>query len=660
MKLIKWQDPKKELGRRLASAKSGRKEVERQWQVNERACFRKSRTSFGSEVLPGDVVSYPAMDPDGTMPEAEVNYVFRNLRFIHAQLSANPPSVTPQPTSNDFRDRRRADAADRLVRYFLRQYSLQDRVDAVTLNVLTYGVGFIKHYWDAERGDVLGIDERTGELELEGDLCIKPISPWAMYPDPDADCWEEVNWVFEELRVPWDEACSRWPEWKDVLKKFRYEGATPAGEGDRSSLEREIHDSVLLYQYWERGLPHNGYLGRYAICTPDGQPMDDVRANPHRFTIAKPDLREWPEDRELPKKAELPYSYMGDIDVPHSLWKKSFVEYAAPMQRFLNEIDDVTIENLRAHGVARAIIPEGSEVTGMTDSTWDVMTISGINAPYFMSPPQAMPEMHMTRGNMKAGIDDLSGINESMLGQQSRETSGFSMQYATNQGNLIRRRLFNQYVSLVEAIYRHLLRLVIENWEEPRTIKVLGKGKAFEVIPLQGTDVDGGYDLVVQYGTSLSLDPISRREEILTLMPLFEKAEVDPRKLLEMMRLNELSGMFDELQLASDRQAEIFEEMIEREIYIEPRELEDHQNMLKFAYRYVMDVEYKYLPEGHKALIDQHIKDREELVAQRGAEAAGGDGAAEMPLGDEPAMSPQPMDGTEAAIPDMGPTPEII
>ena len=43
-------------------------------------------------------------------------------------------------------------------------------------------------------------------------------------------------------------------------------------------------------------------------------------------------------------------------------------------------------------------------------------------------------------------------VNESMFGQSSRETAGFTMQYATNQGNVIRRRLFNKYVLLTEAV----------------------------------------------------------------------------------------------------------------------------------------------------------------------------------------------------------------
>lgn len=45
--------------------------------------------------------------------------------------------------------------------------------------------------------------------------------------------------------------------------------------------------------------------------------------------------------------------------------------------------------------------------------------------------------------------------------------------------------------------------------------------------------------------------------------------------------------------------------------------------MLEYAYEYVMTTEYKYLEEGQQALIDRHIKEREQLAAA-GAAAGGG------------------------------------
>ena len=63
--------------------------------------------------------------------------------------------------------------------------------------------------------------------------------------------------------------------------------------------------------------------------------------------------------------------------------------------------------------------------------------------------------------------------------------------------------------------------------------------------------------------------------------------------------------------------------MIANQAYIAPRELQEHKAMLEEAYTYVMSAEYDSLPEADKALVDKHIKDREQMAAQAPAEEAG-------------------------------------
>jgi len=141
----------------------------------------------------------------------------------------------------------------------------------------------------------------------------------------------------------------------------------------------------------------------------------------------------------------------------------------------------------------------------------------------------------------------------------------------------------------------------------------------------------------------LSLDPTSRRQELLQLFPLFQQAETDPaaKKLLSMLRLNELEGMYDRIQLAADRQREIFEEMTATNMYIAPGESEDDAGMLAWAADYRMSAEFKYLNPDHQQLILRHIKERAQNVGQ----AAGGmpgmpGGAPAGPAGGPPGGAP--------------------
>jgi hypothetical protein len=139
---------------------------------------------------------------------------------------------------------------------------------------------------------------------------------------------------------------------------------------------------------------------------------------------------------------------------------------------------------------------------------------------------------------------------------------------------------------------------------------------------------------------------MSRREEILTLQPLFEKAGVPTRTSLKLLKLNELEGMYDRLALAENRQKEIFDEMIATGRYIAPEDLLDHENMISWALEYFMTQEFQSLEQQLKELCKQHIRDRVQLAAQEKAALTGPQPGAtpgpvpqpQMPAGPEPAQ----------------------
>jgi hypothetical protein len=637
-KIVRWDTPekaKRELAKRLHNSISQRRQIERNWETSERtlqntrgvnAYSPDTSLSFESEAEMG------MGGIEGSQSNTGINYTFKNLRFIHSQLSANPPTVVARPTSNDHGDRKKADTADRLIRYAIRQYKMQEKFDTLTLNCLYYGTAFIKTMWDPTLGEIIETNTETGEVLTDGDISITIPTPWNIFVDPDANTWDEVKFVIERMYVPWEEALFAFGEEKEeLLEKYRYnevqEGDTSQERGTNSALYSRKYDVVELYQYWEKGLPYNGMKGRFCWMLKDGTPLSEVRDNPHSFNPPSGD-----DGVVLPARATLPYTMMTDLDVPNSAWGKATVDYEIPLQETHNRMMDVMLQNLEAHGVARIILPEGAEVSddSITNSPLDIIKVTGGNGqqPNYMEPmpfPTAFDTMFQ---RVEQGINDSAGVNDAMFGEMKRETSGFSLQYATNQGNMIRRRMFNKYVLTVETVYKTFLNLVRKYWDAPRQIAVLGEEKAFNVFEVQSTDISGGFDLVVEYGASLSLDPTTRREEILTMMPLFEKAGVSTRSILGMLKLNELEGLYDRVSMANDRQYEVFKEMTITGEYITPDELQDHKNMLEFAYEYVMTSEFKYLDEDSKELIKQHILEREQIAAQGAAPQPGAEGGA--------------------------------
>lgn len=651
-----WNEDKtkQEVSKRYRNACKERVGRESNWKRNERTIYSSSNLTSNiagtNNHLDYSLSEALSTGIDQSNADVNVAYAFKNFRFIHAQMSANPPAVAMRPTSSDQDDHRKADAADRLVRWALRKYGLQEKQDLTNLNCLLYGTGFIKAVWDSTKGDIIGSDADTGEVQLEGDIRITVPSPWNIYIDPDARCWDEVQWVIEKIFIDYEEACHRWPDKKDILEGTRVKENENSIDGRESELRHTRYNSVQLLEYWETGLPVNGFLGRKCITTTDGETVEECGPSPHRFrmagSVSKIESIDLPDEvkealiAKIPEQALLPFHMLSDIDVADTIYGMSSVEYVAQLQENLSRLDSSTLDSIQAAGVPRLILPESAEISddSLSDSPWDVIKITGNQPPYWQAPAQMMPEMTATRQNYIQGINDVMGVNESMFGQQSREQAAAAMQYATNQGNMVRRRLFNKYVLQVEGLYKTILDLIRKHWTVNRTIKVLGKEKALESIDIKGADIDGGYDIIGEYGVTLSLDPISRREEILSLQPLFEKAGVPARTSMKMLKLNELESMFDALDLAENRQKEIFDAMIATGAYIAPKKFRDHENMIAWALQYFMTQEFESLADELQALCEKHIEERIQLAAM---EKSGGAAAATPPQPGPPGPAPE-------------------
>ena len=633
MKIIKWDEgrAKKILAQRLQDCIKYRQPYEYRWKKNEATLYNTGgvldMTSINNANY--DIEDYLTMAGSGEDDSMGVNYVFKNFRFLHAQASANPPSVVCRPTSTDPSDRQAAEAADNLIRHALRAYNMQEKCDSLIEQSMLYGTAFMKTFWNINDGDIE--DVNGDEISMTGAINIDGVSTWDIWFDPQALKWNKVRYVIERKWMTEEEIHSLYPG--HIIKKIIKQGAAQDNKGPTRFAfrykDKEIKEKVYpVFCYWERGMPTNGMTGRYCEFLEDGTLVSSLMDNPFRF--------EKKSDNENSfEVAYIPFHILTDVDVSDQIYGKSFIEYDSMPQDLINKIDSMQLENIQAHGVLRGIVPESANLPddAFTQSAFDLLPIAGVTSPHFMNPPSTLPASDTMRNTLRQAVDELAGVNESMFGQQSREQSGFSMQYATNQGNMIRRRFFNKYVGCVESIYKGYLSLVRKYWDVAQMIQVLGSEKSFNTVAIAGADIQGGFDLVVEFGANLSLDPQARRDEIMQLMPIFEKAGVDTAVIMNMLRLNDIEGMYDFAKLGERRQSEIFQSMIVNQIYIAPEDWEDHENYLKYSYYFTQTREFRDLDDPTRALLLQHQREREAMAAQQAAPAAPAPGQPAPPVG---------------------------
>lgn len=606
-KLERWsqEEASGKIGERLKLAKDRRRKKEDQWRMNEETIFTAGRPSDGTGA---DDLTGLDLDSLESFSEINLNYAFKYIRFLHAQMSANPPTIIPTPTSQDIEDLESSRAADHIIHYGRKQHKAQDVQDLVNLNTLVYGIGWTDVRWDALKGEYRNVKE-DGQFNMSGDTHMRSRRVWDVWVDSEAEVWEDVRFIFIRHIVPLEQAEWMFPQHKDHLQKAR---VTNAKEQFFDTNLQSKQEGVAIYEYIEKGLPWNGMVGRYAWVLEGGLILNDIQKNPF-------------------PNASFPVYPLTDVDVPGDPYGKAVLDYLVRAQEVLSALDSTLLDNIQSHGVVRLVLPDGAEVQddGISNNGWEYVKIAGggSQAPYFMSPPALMPDMYKFREQLIAGMEAIAGVNESMFGQQQREVSALSQQTAIEAGNLIRRRLFNKFTDSVVWMYSTYLANIIEHWKAKRMVEVVGEENTLSIAYYSGADIASGYSLLGEYGVSFSLDPSRRREEIMQLTPLFREAGVSPQQILSKLRLNDVQGAVDIVELAKRRQAEIFEEMIGKwqkgvPVQIEPRRYQEHKAMLDYAYTFVNTKKYDDLPVEMQDMIDAHIEAREKLAADQASPEA--------------------------------------
>ena len=634
-KIEPWNEKKakQELSKRLREATEYRQNFEYHWEKNEQLMFDAEggiQNSQGSGV-------YLSYLKNKGLDSANVNqntaYAFKNIRYIHSQMSANPPAVIAQATTSDPDDRLAASAADRLVDHGRQTYDLANTIDVLSLHTLIYGTGILKMVWDSGLGEIIDIDE-SGNLVQEGDIHTNVLSPWDIYIDPLAENESEVRFIFQKMHIPYETALAKWPEHEELLKKAS-NGEHTDERPDGPIYDHEPGDEVIIFEYWEKGLAENGFDGRYALHLKDGTILGEMQPNPHRFLAAetvrkiKKKYGDLGDDvveaklEKIPQRAEFPFHILTDIDVPQTVYGKSALDYVGPIQDNLNRLMMTALDNAAAHGAVNVILPAGSEIAddSLVNTPFSILKIAGAQGPFTMNIPSLLGDLGPLMDREKQQIDDIMGVNESMFGQMNRETANATLQSAAAQGSMIRRRLFNKYTKTVEGVYKSFLKLVRKHIDVERLYHLIGREHPLEALEVKTMDLDGGYDLKVNFGTSFSLDPMTRQGQIQQLIPMYEKAGIPISSLVDHMQMAEMRGIHDINKRPKERMQEVFDEMIETGLYIPPEENQNHAAILAAALDYVMTREYMDLDDDKKFLVNQHIRDLKQLganVAQTG------------------------------------------
>ncbi len=612
-------------GLQLEYSRRDRRHWEGEWMSNEASLF-----DIGAE---GGVLRADVKLETTTTDEADIgstgdvtdnfmgiNLSARNMQLIFSQLTSNTPVVMAIPQSNEQQDINAAKSAEVVMSYARKQYYIDNKIALAVYNTFVYGTGFFKQIYDATLGAYLIASPDGKKFKPTGDHKLTAPRPWDIYIDPNAKTQDEIKWICERMYVDVDEALTFFgEEFREILLAYKIDtSAAPTPYGGEVSLFYDIrHDCVEVFERWETGLPENGYKGRLVYHLRDGRVLK-MQDSPCSHAI-------YPDSAERKSmKARLPYSILSYEDTPNSIWGRSPAGKAGRVQAVLNAVSMIMLQTAQNMGTPTFVVNKNS----VGDSAQDLKTNNPINMlmidlsgesggtmPFHLQGASTSQDTKLIYENCVNYINDAWGVNDALLGKQSRETQGVTMQLSIMQGNTIRERLFAKYVYFVEDIYNLLLADVAKYWKLERIVKAVGSNNKVNAEALSGAMVASGFIVKVERNSVFALDPITRQEQLLNLRGVFLEAGMDPRCILKLLQVADLRGAYEEFDLADNRAQKILKNIKDKKKVLIGK-YEDHIGIFGFLKRYVMTEEHDLLDEDIKMVIEKHMDERMKMESK--------------------------------------------
>lgn len=596
--------------------KEKRKKLEEQWKINETALYRATGVTpeYGFETLE-DLKKASSEVEDQPVDDIAANYILLYIRYNHSIMSSNPPDVVFRAHPG-LVNKSKAEDAEKVKKFLYRKHSIGERFDERNLKTLTKGTGYLRSCQDPTAGDVLLYNETTGEMVVEGEERVYSPSTWNIWIDANAHSIDDVRHFWEYICMRKEEAKLRWPDYAEEIdaygtdskgSKFSFWNKSKEGSYDPGTVD--------IFLYMEKGHSTNGGIGRMAFRLGEDGPIMEWGRNPN-------------------PGAKLGLDILTDIDVEDEVYGKSIIEYLEPLQEMIMALDTNDLSNIAIGNIVRLLVDGSAEIDDQAPSDSQVDVISLKNSPgmesiRWLQPPNTMPDSIRLRNQFYADQKGLANMNDAMTGQLSRETSGYTFDRSIESAHLGRRRLYNKFTLSVERFWLFFMDLAIQGWKLPKLVKVVGNEGAYDIQHIKGSDIDGGWEIEATYGRNFSLDPEIKRQqllqyvEIFKLIPGFDWGIFAREMGLQITEDN----MFQRVKLAHRRQQKIFDTMISgfkkhgTSAYIAPKEFEDHVNMYDYCKLFYMMPEFEELEEDLQLLIEQHMMERREKMAQELAEA---------------------------------------
>ena len=466
------------------------------------------------------------------------NLVFSTIEAIRPIMTDNNPKFIAVPTSPEGQEF--STDVQMALDFEWEREKLATKLPAQLIPMLVYGTAVWFVQWNGKEGEY-------------GDINIKPIDPFNIFPDPLAENIDNSEYIVYATYKNANQLKQMFPNKASAIEGSRINMSELVANRDENDSQEE--NQVLVLEMWCRDW-----------TTMDENVKDEqvLKYPKGRVITCLPELGIILDDKKNPyKDGKFPFVLMKNYDVPFKFWGVGEVEQILSPQIYINELTNQIIDNAKSTANMQWIIDKNSGIgQGKLTNRPGLVIRKNPGSEVRRDTPPPMPTyVRETIDVMKADIQDISGVLDSLKGEKQTGVVAASAILALQEASQSRIRL---KIKIMESNLSELANMVYSRmqqfWKLDRWVRItdIEGNPLFREIGQRVLQND--YDLKVQAGSTMPVNKNAMMDLMIRLAQT--NAEdglpvVDRKAILEYLPVGDkkaITDRFAELQAKQEQQ----------------------------------------------------------------------------------------------------------
>lgn len=591
---------------------------------NERLPFEK-QWKLNLNYVAGN--QYCEILPNGQIHEEEKYYgwqsrsVFNHIAPIVdtrlAKLTRVRPIMSVRAVSAEEKDIKTAIVTSDLLQSTMQRISLDKIISKATSWSEVCGTSFYKVLWNENGGKKIG--EKDGDAVFEGDVEVKNVSPFEIFPDSVFHSEiSECKSIIHARAVSIDEIYETYGvvvdgEEVDVFTLSKDEVSKNGGYTAKKTSQK-VKDHAVLIEYYER-CSKDYPNGRY-IAVAGGK----LLLNSELLYLNGIDGR-----RDFPFVRQVSTSQVG------CFFGTSLVERLIPLQRAYNAVKNRKYEFMNRVSMGVINVEDGSVDTdelideGLSPGKVIVYR-QGSRPPQMMSSGSVPLDFTYEEERLSSEFVSISGTSEvSKTSDVASSTmSGAAIELLIEQDETRLSVTAESIRNAIKEIGKQVIRIFRQFAKNTRIMRSIGEGKAVKLFYFNSSDLSSD-DIVFDTENELTQTPAQKKTAVLEMLSsgllTDESGRISSRtkvKILEILGYGSLANAQDIITLHASKAEKENLELSDSDVKVDG--LDDHSVHVEEHLRKLLSLDNENLRDSsYKQRIKKHIAEHNALIMQKQA-----------------------------------------